>query len=133
MNMLHASGNLGKDAVLRNTQSGAVANFSVAMKAGYGQNEETQWVNCSLWGKRAEALAQYLTKGTKVVICGEIKLRSWTNQSGVEKVDLDCRVSELTLMGSSEPAAAKPAEPRGPLGDNAPVDLSNDDDDDIPF
>jgi len=135
MNMLHATGNIGKDAVLRNTNSGSVANFSVAMKAGYGNSEETQWVNCSVWGKRADTLAQYLTKGTKVAIAGEVRLRSWTTQDGVVKTDLDCRVSELTLMGSPEdkPKSAPAAAQQDAYSQAPTPDLGNDIDDDVPF
>ena len=130
MNILIATGNLGKDAVLRNTQSGAVSNFSVAMKAGYGQNEQTVWVKCSMWGKRAESLNQYLVKGQTVAISGEASLRSWTTKEGEVKTDLECRINELTLIGKKDP---EPAPAQQSIPDAVP-DLGNDDiEDDIPF
>lgn len=121
MNMFHFSGNLGKDATLRqiNGANGplSVANFSVAVKSGFGQNETTVWVACSLFGRRADALVQYLTKGTKVCACGEVSLRQWTNNAGELQTSLDVRVSEITLMGSPQQAQGGYAQqPQGPAG-----------------
>lgn len=133
MNMLHLTGNIGKDAIVRTAGANntPVANFSVAMKSGYGQNEQTTWVNCAIWGVRADKLAPYLQKGIKVAVAGEVSLREWTNQSGETKTNLECKVSEVTLLSSKSDAA--PAQQSAPAQSGTP-DLSNDDiDDDIPF
>lgn len=144
MNMLHATGNLGGDATLRHLPSGSdVLNFSVAMTAGYKDNEQTIWVSCSLFGQRASTLQQYLTKGTKVAIAGEVRLREWTNQSGEAKTSLDCNVRELTLLGSPQQQGRQQAPAQAPqrapepapakAGTSAPDLLDDDQDDDIPF
>lgn len=66
MNNWNFTGNLGKAAETRHTSSGdAVVQFSVAVKSGYGKNEKTTWANCSMWGKRGEAVAPYLTKRSR--------------------------------------------------------------------
>lgn len=99
MNVFIFTGNLGKDAELRHTGDGtAVLGFSVAVKSGYGDKEKTVWVGCTIWGKRAEGrLSEYLTKGQKVAVTGELSEREYEG-----KKYLQVRVSEIELIGSKE-------------------------------
>ena len=100
MNVLSFTGNLGRDASTNSVNGTAVANFPVAMKAGYGQNEQTVWVDCALWGKRAESgLIQYLTKGKQVAVTGEIGTREYQAKDGTNRTTIICRVNDVTLMG----------------------------------
>lgn len=50
MNVFTFTGNLGRDCRTGNAGGTSVCNFSVAVKSGYGQNEQTIWVDCALWG-----------------------------------------------------------------------------------
>ncbi|RXJ70759.1 single-stranded DNA-binding protein, partial [Veronia nyctiphanis] len=62
--MLSVLCRLGADAVLRTTPGGQrVASLSLAYSIGYGENKQTQWIDGSLWGNRAEKLVPHLTKG----------------------------------------------------------------------
>ena len=71
MNSISIAGQLGKDAEQRFLPNGdAVASFSVA--DSQGKDKPTIWWNCSLFGKRAEALTQYLTKGQAVTVSGNV-------------------------------------------------------------
>ena len=100
MNNWNFTGNLGNDAEQRFTaNSESIVNFSVAVKSGYGENASTTWAKCSMWGKRGEAVAQYLTKGQLVGVSGEVTLRPWKDKEGVEKFSLEVRVNDLTLLG----------------------------------
>lgn len=109
MNVFTFSGNLGKDAERRSVGASTVANFSVPAKAGFGDKQNTVWINCAVWGKRAEGgLVDLLTKGTPVCVSGELSQREWTNQSGEIKTSLECRVNEVTLMGKGQVKEAKP-------------------------
>lgn len=101
MNVFTFCGNLGKDCRTGSAGGTNVVNFSVAVKSGYGQNEQTLWLDCSLWGKRGESLAQYLTKGQKVVVSGELGTRDHEG-----KTYLTCRVSEITLAGAAGDAGS---------------------------
>lgn len=90
---------LGQDATLRYTQQGdAVAGFSVAYNYGRkdnGGNEPTQWVECSLWGKRAESLAEYLTKGRQFYIeLSDVHIETYEGRNG-QGVKLVGRVAEI--------------------------------------
>lgn len=131
MNNWSFTGNLGKDAETRYTQSGdAVVSFSVGVKSGYGDKATTTWARCSMFGKRGESVAQYLTKGQLVGICGEVALREWQDKDGQTRTALEVRVSDLTLLGrkdsSEKPQTSPPArQAKAP----PPADF----DDDIPF
>ena len=84
MNSFNAVGRVGKDAEQRTTQAGStVVSFSLAVDSGYGQNKQTNWVECSIWGKQAESsLYQYIKKGDQLGITGEISLDNWINKEG---------------------------------------------------
>lgn len=103
MNSLNATGNISKDAVLKFTPKGnAVLEFNFALNSGYGDTKVTTWLNCSVWGKRAETLAPMLLRGTLIGITGEFLARPYTNKEGVEKLSLECRVNDVTLLGKKE-------------------------------
>ena len=109
MNSLSAIGNIGQDATLRYTPSNdAVASFSFALTAGFGNKASVMWLNCNVWGKRAETLAPMLLKGTQIGITGEISLRPYKAKDGTEKTSLECRVSDVTLLGKPENKTDKP-------------------------
>lgn len=103
MNFLTIAGNLGRDAEVRHLNNGdPVASFSVGESAG--KDKPTIWWNCSLFGKRAEALAPYLAKGQKVTVCGTVTEREWTDKEGRPRRSMDVRVQEIALQGGkSEP------------------------------
>ena len=116
MNVFTATGNIGRDAETRFIASGeAVVSFTVAVKSGYGKSESTTWVQCSLWGKRGEAVAPYLLKGTLVGISGEISLDEYEGKDGTKNKTLKCRLNNVDLLGkkSSGDAPAKPASSQG--------------------
>lgn len=96
MNSLTIAGNIGKDATLRRTQGGKdVASFSVAVSKG--RDQETIWFDCSVWGERGAKLVQYLTKGTKVCVQGEVSAREHNGRAYLQVF-----VRELTLLGGGQ-------------------------------
>ena len=60
-----AHGNLGKDPEVKQVKDTQVAEFSLASRTG---KDETTWINCAVWGARAEVVAKYLYKGAKVTV-----------------------------------------------------------------
>jgi single-strand DNA-binding protein len=120
MNNLNATGRLGQDAKLSYTANqDAICNFSLSLTAGYGDKATTTWLNCNLWGKRAEILAPMLLKGTQIGITGEISLRSYKAKDGTEKSSLECRVGDVTLLGgkSENKSESKPVKFVDPSND----------------
>ena len=111
MNNFNAIGRVGRDCELRFTDSGdPIGSWSLAVDYGYGKNAGTLWVNCSLFGKRAESLKQYILKGSQLGISGEIFLREYASKDGTMKTSLECRISNVTLLGSKNDSEAKPAQ-----------------------
>lgn len=103
MNVWTFSGRVGADAELRTTQSGEkVLSFRVANDIGFGERRTTQWVDCSLWGKRGESIANYVKKGDKITVSGEVKLEEFQGKDGSTKAKLAVRVNELDLAARSE-------------------------------
>ena len=140
-------GNLGRDAELRYTPGGAaVATINMATTDVYkdreGQKtEDTQWHRVVLWGRTAESLHEYLTKGKQIYVEGRLQTRKWTDKDGVEKYTTEIRGDRVVLLGGGgggqrAGGAARGAEAGGMAGgfdaghDAGPGDLS---DDDIPF
>lgn len=112
MNTFCFTGNLGRDAEVAATRGGtSVCRFSVAVTTGFGDKQQTTWVECGLFGKRADGkLPQYLLKGTRVAITGELSLDKWAGNDGKERTTLKVMVGSLDLIGSNEQSAqAKPA------------------------
>jgi len=98
-------GNLGTDPELKAIDGGnSVLSFRMATsknwvdKAGE-KNEKTEWHNVKIWGKRAEALNKYLSKGSKVFIEGEITTRQWEDKDGGKRYTTDIVASEIVLLG----------------------------------
>ena len=93
---------IGRDAELRRTQdSKAVCSIAGAYDVGFGDNKTTQWIDCALWGNRAEALAQYLLKGQQcMVTLDDVRIEMYQGQNG-PKATLKARVVDLKLCGSS--------------------------------
>ena len=135
MNSWNFTGNLGRDCDTRYTQSGdAVVSFSVGVKAGFGDKATTTWANCSMFGKRGEAVSAYLKKGTLVGIVGEVNLRDYQDKEGQKRYSLDVRVNDLTLLGGKQSGDSATSEkPQQRNAQGAPRTSIEDMDSDIPF
>ncbi|MGL9736032.1 MAG: single-stranded DNA-binding protein [Symbiopectobacterium sp.] len=141
INVIVASGNIGKDAEQRWTPNGkCIASFSLPVKQGYGEHEKTSWVQCRLSGPKAEKLPQYLTKGTKVTVTGEFVLDEWTDQQGNKRTapvivvnDIDFGASSQQSNQRQQPSGngrQQQAQQQTPQQNNEP---SMDFEEDIPF
>ena len=106
MNVWTFSGRVGADAELRTTQSGEkILSFRVANDIGFGDRKTTQWVDCSYWGKRAEAVSSYVRKGDKITVSGELKLEEFQRRDGTPGSKLAVRVNDLDLAARSDGAS----------------------------
>src|SRR5690554_4464274 len=108
MNVLSLTGNLGRDAEVRQAGNSTVCGFSVAMTAGYGDKKQTIWIDCSIWGRQAEgALPSYLTKGQQVAVSGELSTREHEG-----KTYLQLRVNTIDLIGKRDDGGQQQAPAR---------------------
>ena len=124
MQAITITGGLGRDAELKSTQSGDdILSFSVGSSQGYGDKKTTNWFRCTVWGKRGRSIAQYLTKGTKVTVQGELSIGSYDG-----KAQYDIRVNEVEWQRSEGAGGGTKA----PATDSA-WDQTDDDLGDVPF
>ena len=107
MNNFNFTGNLGNDCRAGQAGQTPVVNFSVAVKSGYRQNEQTIWVDCALFGHRATALAPYLTKGQTVAVSGELGTREHNS-----KTYITCKVNDVTLVGGKPQQQGQQQQPQ---------------------
>lgn len=134
MNHITIAGRIGKDMELRYTSGGdAVGAFSVA--DDQGKDKPPIWWRCQLWGKRAESLKQYLTKGQSVTVTGQVQERDWTDKDGQQRKAQEVRVIDLALQGGKPDQAQAPAPQQAAKPAASPGAQSGFDDmsDDIPF
>lgn len=94
MKSITIAGRLTKDATTREAGSDKVTGFSVAVDDRSGKEKSTLFFDCSMWGKRGETLAQYLTKGSSVTVSGDLGTREYEG-----KTYLTVRVNDVTLQG----------------------------------
>ena len=134
-------GRLGRDGDLKSTKSGeSVLNFSIACADSYqgkdGVRKETvEWVPCTLWGKRASALAAYLVKGQQVYVEGRFSTRSW-EKDGAKQYKTEITVTDVKLLGGKRDGGQRTARDEGPAEDAATgcgVGEDDFDDSSIPF
>lgn len=143
------AGNLGGDPEMRYQPNGdAMTSFNVAVSHSKKNNqtnewvENTNWYRCTIWGKRAERVAEQLRKGNKVSVAGNLEVRDYTDRNGVQRYSLDLRVNEYQLQekrertegyGSEYDSQESRPEPRDVGSDVRPVAAGNADIDDLPF
>lgn len=134
MNSLNFTGRIGKDCEQRFTANGdAVTSFAAAFDSGFGDKKVTTWVNCSIWGKRGEAVSPYLTKGSQIAVSGELTNREYTDKEGHKRYSLDVRVNDVTLIGGKpETSPVTQQNARRPASSPQPSGVE-DMGDDIPF
>jgi len=98
-------GNLGNDPEIKQTGNGtSLANFSVATSESWtkdGQRQErTEWHRVTCWGKLADIVGQYVTKGSKVYIEGKLQTRSW-EQDGQKRYATEIVARDLQMLDKS--------------------------------
>lgn len=115
INRVCISGNLTRDPELRATASGVqVLGFGVAVNDRRKNPQTGEWedypnfVDCTMFGTRAEALGRYLSKGAKVSIEGKLRYSSW-ERDGQRRSKLEVIVDEIEFMSRREPGAQAPA------------------------
>lgn len=99
-------GNLGADIELRYTPSGtAVGNVRIATTETWTdrnsgeRREQTEWHRVVLWGKQAETLQEYLTKGRQIFVEGRLQTRSWEDRDGNKRYTTEVRSDRVVLLG----------------------------------
>lgn len=135
MNIHTLVGRLGRDPETKHTQSGTeVCLFTVATDRMSGGEKVTDWHSCVAFGKTAQFVAGYFSKGRVIGLSGSVQTRSWENEDGTKRYKTETVVDRAWFIprdsggdeGERERPAAKPAPKQQPKP-AAPND------DDIPF
>ena len=105
-NKVQLIGNLGNAPEVKTLESGKkMARFSVATNENYRNAKgekvtETQWHNLVAWGKVAEIVEKFLTKGKEVAIEGKLINRSYNDKEGTKKYVTEIQVNEILMLGA---------------------------------
>jgi single-strand DNA-binding protein len=106
LNRVTLFGNLGADPELRVTQSGqSVLKMRLATSASYfdkdkqQRQERVEWHSVTVWGKRAEALAKFLSKGSRLLVEGELRTSSWDDENGNKRYRTEVNALNIILAG----------------------------------
>lgn len=107
LNRHECIGRLGQDPEVRYMPSGEpVCNISVACSTQWKdkqtgeKKERTTWINYVAFGKLAGIMSEYLKKGSKVYLSGELRVRKWQDQSGQDRYTTEIVASELQMLDS---------------------------------
>lgn len=119
MNKWCGTGRLTRDVELKYAGETAIAKFSIAVQRDFKRDGEpdADFLNCTIFGKRAETLSQYFSKGMKIEIVGRIQTGSYTNKDGVKVYTTDIMVENFGFAESKQ---------NGNQQENRPVPANSD-------
>ena len=132
INKVILMGRLTKDPELRYTNNKTpVCSFTIAVNNGYGEKQQTDFINCVAWNKTAEFVTKYFAKGKMLIIAdGRISTRSWETTDGKRAYATEVVANEVSFgeTKSSQQTATQP-----PMQDDDDDFTPLDEDDDLPF
>lgn len=113
LNNVSLTGRLTRDAVVKTVgnKGSTLVTFSIANNTGFGQYECTNFFEVNAWGKQAEAVAQYLTKGKQVALAGSFENKKWTGNDGAEHDKWVLTASGPITLLASAGGNNKPLQP----------------------
>ncbi len=137
-------GRLTRNPELRHTQSNtAVASFTLAIdrdRKGQNNERQTDFIDCVAWGKTAEFVNQWFTKGMVAIVVGRIQSRNWEDKNGNKRVTIEINVDEVSFgeTKKSRENNQQEAQNSSPASFSSPAYPSDfaelaDDDSDVPF
>ncbi|MES2533365.1 MAG: single-stranded DNA-binding protein [Pseudomonadota bacterium] len=136
MNSLNIIGRVGKDAATKTVGNNRLAtSWSVAVNVGWGDNKETLWFDCTMWGERGEKVGAHIAKGDQIGVTGSLSTREHDGKTYL-KID----VQDVTLIGGKREGGDKPARSEGRSSNAgssrspmAPPPMDDFSDENIPF
>jgi single-strand DNA-binding protein len=108
MQTITITGRVGGNAETRQAGSNNVTNFNVAVDQGWGDKKQTNWFRIAIWGERGGKLQQYINKGDKVVVTGELEIGEYQG-----KPQYEIRAHDVDCFMSSKPTEQRQAQPAG--------------------
>jgi len=133
MNQINIIGNLVRDVEIKTLQSGKIlGSMTIAVNRKFkDQNGEKacDFFKCTLWGKTAEISGQYLTKGSKCLVTGEMQLRQYTDKDGNNRISPEINVDNVEFLPSAQAQQHDTFSPQITIEETDLSDLG----DDLPF
>jgi len=136
LNKVMLMGNVGRDPEIRTTQTGEkIAQLSIATTEtwkdrGGERQERTEWHRVVVFNERAVSfIEQYVAKGARLYVEGQLQTRKWTDQKGVERYTTEIVVSKFRGEVMAVGSGGKPERDAAPSGSKTPAEM----DDEIPF
>lgn len=149
MNVVVLVGRFTQDPVLKTTQTGtSVTTFSIAVDRRFkSQNQpDVDFINCTAWGRTAEVICQYLSKGRQIALQGRLQTRSYQAKDGSTRYVTEVVVENFDFIGNRSDSSSYNNYSQQPSYNNqndynnnqAPLEIDDDfsllaDDDDVPF
>lgn len=100
-NVVVLIGNLTKEPEFKYTPGGhGVANFTIAVNDGYGNKQDTDFIECTAWRKLAEAATNYCQKGSKVLIQGKLKQQAWKDKEGNNRKRVYVKAQRIEFLNT---------------------------------
>ena len=132
INKVILAGNVGRDPEVKHTPAGmAIANISLATNESRKVNnewvEDTEWHRVVAFGKQAEFIEKFVTKGSSMTIIGRNQTRKWQDRDGNDRYTTEVILNEMVLSGSPSGGGGQ----SGQLPKDEPIE--KDIDDEIPF
>ena len=138
-NHITVIGHLGQDPELRSTPQGTpICSFTMAVnnrkKVDGEWGDVALWFKVKVWGKQAEPVNQFLSKGRPALVAGQLDVETWTNRDGKEMTTMVINANDVKFLGEAADRPQGEGRPRAvtppPATTPPPPEIS---DDDIPF
>ena len=124
INRVNISGNLTRDPELRATAGGTqMLAFGVAVNDRRRNQQTGEWedvpnfVDCIVFGSRAEAVSRFISKGSKVAIEGKLRYSAWENKEGQRRSKLEVIVDEIDFLSRQGQQVTSPAAEAAKVAD----------------
>jgi len=106
-NKVQLIGNLGMNPEIKTFEGGKLAKFTIATNETYKNAKgervtDTQWHNLTAWGKTADIVEKYLTKGSEVAVEGKLINKNYTDKDGIKRYTTEIQVSEILMLGTAK-------------------------------
>lgn len=136
LNHMVLQGRLTKDPELRTGQSGnSVTTFTVAVERDFSKDKEADFINCVAFGKTAEFISHYFSRGDMIIVSGSLQSRKWEDKQGNKRTDWNVIADHVYFGGGKGENHSTKSE--APVNADVSavdfVELENVDPDDLPF
>lgn len=131
MNKYIGIGRITKDIELRTTSNNkSLSQFTIAINEGYGEEQRTNYIDCTVWGKQAENMSKYCSKGSLIAIEGRLQTGSYEDKEGTKRKTTKVVAESIQFLGNKKEENKEQVLEESDLFEEFGDEIS---DDDLPF